>query len=132
MEEINLFRREQMEHSFSVGMSQIVKVRNILSNLLAEEMANESKLLAEQVHSHLFNQTKDHTKDRGIKTHRFQVLAFINQPSILVEMGFLTHRTEAANLATQWYKDKCALGIAQGIEAFVQSYHSTKGFREDG
>lgn len=51
-----------------------------------------------------------HTDVRGIR-----VLRDTNCPSILVEMGFLTNPSEAAQLADPAYQDQLARAIAQGV-----------------
>jgi N-acetylmuramoyl-L-alanine amidase len=56
--------------------------------------------------------------DRGIKRHRFDVLAGIERPAILVEGGFLTNPTEAARVHKSEYRDKLADAITGGIQNF--------------
>jgi N-acetylmuramoyl-L-alanine amidase len=53
--------------------------------------------------------------DRGLKHARFAVLKESPCPAVLVEMGFMSHGTEAANLANAEYQAKLARGIALGI-----------------
>jgi len=56
--------------------------------------------------------------DRGVKNARFMVLRDAACPAVLVEMGFLSHSTEAANLANADYQAKLARGIALGITRY--------------
>lgn len=129
--DIESFRLSKLNQTYSVSISQILQVQRILSKLLNEEMAEESRKLAMAVHSQLYQQIGTYTVDRGIKIHRFQVLAYINQPSILVETGFLTNPREAANLTSSWYQNKCAAGIAEGIKSFIDQYQYSSGFRDE-
>jgi N-acetylmuramoyl-L-alanine amidase len=49
-------------------------------------------------------------------------------PSVLVELGFLTNEKEAALLADNSYLQKAALGIYNGMSAFVTHFERSRGF----
>ncbi|MBO5307017.1 MAG: N-acetylmuramoyl-L-alanine amidase [Lentisphaeria bacterium] len=53
--------------------------------------------------------------DMGVKRARFAVLRDLRCPGVLVEMGFLSNKQEAAKLRSPDYLDKLAQGIADGI-----------------
>jgi N-acetylmuramoyl-L-alanine amidase len=53
---------------------------------------------------------------RGIRSADYRVIAGHSRPAILVECGYLTNATDAANLAKDAYRDKIAAAIAKGIE----------------
>ncbi|HUT56470.1 MAG TPA: N-acetylmuramoyl-L-alanine amidase [Phycisphaerae bacterium] len=57
----------------------------------------------------------------GRQPHRagFRVLVRSNCPAVLVEMGFLTHRVEAAKLARADYRNRIAGAIADGIMDYL-------------
>jgi len=57
--------------------------------------------------------------DRGLKHARFYVLKHATAPAILVEVGFLSNKTEAWKLKTNAYQDK----IIKGLEAGIRNYH---------
>jgi len=57
-------------------------------------------------------------RDIGILEDNFAVLRETQVPSILVETAFLSDRTEEALLAQDWYRQKLAEGITNGIEAY--------------
>jgi N-acetylmuramoyl-L-alanine amidase len=59
--------------------------------------------------------------DRGAKTARFFVLVRTPMPSILVETGFVTNPTEAANLNTPAYQERIAEAIARGVDRFFRN-----------
>ena len=61
-------------------------------------------------------------EDRGVKFARFAVLREINCPGILVEVGFLSNRSDEANLGNPDYLDKLARGIASGILNYHRSF----------
>jgi N-acetylmuramoyl-L-alanine amidase len=53
--------------------------------------------------------------DRGIKQARFMVLKEATCPATLIEVGFLSNSREENRLGTQWYQNKLAQGIVEGI-----------------
>jgi N-acetylmuramoyl-L-alanine amidase len=55
---------------------------------------------------------------RKTRPQRLTVLEDHSRPAVLVECGFLSHRTEAANLNTSWYQSKIAQAIAEGISDY--------------
>ncbi len=57
--------------------------------------------------------------DRGLRHARFQVLRDTPCPAVLVEIGFLSNPTDSRNLSSNWYRDKIALAIADGVSAFA-------------
>lgn len=61
-------------------------------------------------------------KSRGIKKGQFCVIRETKMPSILIEAGFLTNPEERDNIRKPPYLEKISLGIAEGIEDFIQKY----------
>jgi N-acetylmuramoyl-L-alanine amidase len=57
-------------------------------------------------------------KDAGVREGPFWVLVGAQMPAVLVEVGFITHPSEAKRLASKKYQDKMALGLANGIERY--------------
>ncbi len=60
-------------------------------------------------------------RDRGIRKHRYFVLAEAKCPSVLVEVGYLSNAREARLLSRHSYRGKVAEGIAKGIIAYIKS-----------
>ena len=60
-------------------------------------------------------------EDRGVRRSRFVVLKNISCPAALLECGFLSNRSEAANWQDRAYRDKVARGIAEGIISYLNS-----------
>ena len=80
----------------------------------------ESQLLAQYVHESILASTGAHNK--GIKQAGFYVLSFTHTPSILVEAGFLTNKSEARKLKSRWYIRRIAEGIVNGISLYINKY----------
>jgi len=76
-----------------------------------------SKNLAHCVLTDVIKNTK--TRSRGIKKGKFCVIRETKMPAILVEAGFLTNPQERDNIRKMAYLEKISLGIAEGIESFI-------------
>lgn len=70
--------------------------------------------------------------DRGIKRYRFDVLAGIERPAILVEGGFLTNPKEAALVHKPEYREMLADAIAGGIQNFRKALITGMRMRQQG
>ncbi len=57
-------------------------------------------------------------KDGGVREGPFWVLVGAQMPSVLVEVGFITHPREARRLVDDNYRKKLAEGLAEGIERY--------------
>jgi len=55
------------------------------------------------------------TEDRAVKRARFAVLKSLNCPGILIEGGFVSSKTEGAQIADPNYRQKLAESVAAGI-----------------
>lgn len=59
---------------------------------------------------------------RGDKQAGFYVLKYTLVPSVLVEVGFLSNRSEEKNLQSGAYRQKIADGIAESLSRYVHNY----------
>jgi N-acetylmuramoyl-L-alanine amidase len=64
------------------------------------------------------NKKYKNVKDGGVREGPFWVLVGAQMPSVLIEVGFMTHPTEAKRLSTTKYRDTMARGMADGIERY--------------
>ncbi|MGH8095608.1 MAG: N-acetylmuramoyl-L-alanine amidase family protein [Chthoniobacterales bacterium] len=69
--------------------------------------------LAEAIERNL--STLPGTVDRGVHTARFRVLRNAHYPSVLVECGYLSNRSEGREAANDNYREKLADKIAEAI-----------------
>ena len=74
--------------------------------------------LASSIHNSLVNATG--MNDRGIRQARFYVLTESSMPAVLVEIGFVTGREDAARFNSATARSQIAAAIAQGILRYVQ------------
>ena len=57
-------------------------------------------------------------KDGGVREGPFWVLVGAQMPSVLVEVGFISHPKEAKRLVNSKYQEKLAIGLANGVERY--------------
>jgi N-acetylmuramoyl-L-alanine amidase len=74
--------------------------------------------LAEVIHRNILQGTS--VRDRGVRQARFYVLRRTSMPAVLIEVGFVTGREDAAKLATPAYRSQMAAAIARGILQYIQ------------
>ena len=77
----------------------------------------KSVVLAKDILTNMLSTTKE--PSRGVKVAAFVVLVNTNMPAVLVEGGFLTNKQDLAQIKRASYWDKLALGIARGIDEYI-------------
>ncbi|HIB38369.1 N-acetylmuramoyl-L-alanine amidase [Mesonia sp.] len=99
--------------------------------LMQEEYLDQSILLSDYVQKEFTNKLK--RTDRGVKQAGFLVLRKTYMPSVLVETGFLTNKTEGKYLNSSAGQQKMASAILEGILSYKKSInlHSTEMSEED-
>ncbi len=60
-------------------------------------------------------------RDGGVRHAPFWVLVGASRPSILVEVGYISHPRERKRLSTSKYQELIAKGIAEGIETYLNN-----------
>ena len=100
------------------------QVQQILASLITTTKINDSSRLAGRVQQNLYKSSKKKyrgSKNLGIKEGPFYVLHGADMPSILVEVGFLTHRKRSQNAF--------AAKISIPVSVFHCRGHSLNTFR---
>ncbi|MHA1597115.1 MAG: N-acetylmuramoyl-L-alanine amidase [Alphaproteobacteria bacterium] len=95
------------------------EVTNILIDLAQRESMNQSSRFA----TGLVQRLKRHTKVLR-NTHRFAGFAVLKAPdvpSVLVELGFLSNRSDEKALRSESYRKKLALGMVKAIESYFSN-----------
>ena len=85
-------------------------------------------MIAKFIMDGLQSQIGDQSKARGIKAEEWFVVKNSNMPSVLIELGFVSNEKEALLLNNDTYLKKAALGIYNGIAAFITHFERSKGF----
>nr|MDK2851353.1 N-acetylmuramoyl-L-alanine amidase [Candidatus Cloacimonadota bacterium] len=92
----------------------------ILSDLSQTEHLQSSNELASSVQQNIIAGAR--TYDRGVKQANFYVLRGAFMPSILVELGFISHPEEERLLINEEYQLRLARTIFEGIKRFKYRY----------
>ena len=80
-----------------------------------------SNKLAIDIQQSILSELRKHYKgiaDAGVREGPFWVLVGAQMPSVLIEVGFITNKTEARRLVNRRYQMRIAKGIADGIERY--------------
>lgn len=96
-------------------------LQRAMAGLRISEVGASSAALANTVHGELIRGVRSafgSVTNLGVKRGPFHVLFLSGAPSILVEVGFLTHRGEARRLSTRWYRQVLAEHIARGLSQY--------------
>ncbi len=106
---------------FSRGDTTLAKPEYAAVAKRMHEKYAKSRALAQIIHQSLLGavQSDYNVNDRHIKQSVAQVLLGTTMPSVLIELGFLTHQNESALLTQKQYQSRLARGIAGGILSYL-------------
>ncbi|MGH7796572.1 MAG: N-acetylmuramoyl-L-alanine amidase [Candidatus Binatia bacterium] len=96
----------------------------ILSDMTQNMKLEDSITLAHRLQGSMvggMTQVMSDVKDLGVKKALFYVLVGARMPSVLVEMFFITHRSEGRAMSRGSYQDAMVEALYEGIEKFGQS-----------
>jgi N-acetylmuramoyl-L-alanine amidase len=102
-----------------VSERSLLKRTEQVNDELNRELDSATALLADQVRSALAAELPE-SRDRGIKEGFFYVIEQALMPSILIETGFLTTKSEAERLITTESQDRISSALAAGIVSYIQ------------
>src|SRR2546422_6436183 len=92
-------------------------VAGILNDLALGQARNDSAALAQIVQQHMVRGTR--ATSRGVRQAPFLVLSGTRMPSVLVEIGFISHPREGRMLGRDRYQRKVASALAEGVRDFA-------------
>jgi N-acetylmuramoyl-L-alanine amidase len=96
----------------------------IIDSVLNGPKIVQSNKLAIDVQRHMIYYLRQHykgVKDGGVRPAPFYVLVGASRPSILVEVGYISHYKERKRLFTSSYQKYLAKGIAKGIDRYLKN-----------
>jgi len=91
-------------------------------NFLNREKIIASNKFALDVHQGMFDSLKDHFNihDGGVREAPFWVLVGAQMPSILIEIGYITHPKDLKYMFDPHYQTLLAKGVANGVDNYFQ------------
>lgn len=90
-------------------------------NILNREKIKKSERLAYDLQRNILAVLQKHykgVKDGGVREGPFWILVGAQMPAVLVEVGFITHPSEAKRLVNRTYQKRMAEGLANGINRY--------------
>lgn len=104
--------------------SESAAVLPILNTILEEEYTVESIILARNIEKEMLSELSEFTFSRGLKEMDWYVVRKARMPSVLVEVGFVTHKEEVELLNNDLYLKKVSAGIYNGVVNFIQDFEN--------
>jgi N-acetylmuramoyl-L-alanine amidase len=121
---IKLVSMENQDSGYSLS-----DYRRLLENVYIHTRRNESRRLAETIHTQLYDalrETNPTLDNRGIKMAPFIVLIGTQMPAILVEVSCLSNEDEVRLLTNGDYREKIALALLRGIRSYTNSLNGSR------
>ncbi|HEX9443506.1 MAG TPA: N-acetylmuramoyl-L-alanine amidase, partial [Candidatus Binatia bacterium] len=107
-----------------VARDKISDLQFILSDMVQNLKLEDSISLAHRLHGSVVSQVGrryGEVRDLGVKKAQFYVLVGARMPSVLVEMFFVTNKSEARSLAKEAYQDAIVDALLDGIKKYQES-----------
>ncbi|HEX7232158.1 MAG TPA: N-acetylmuramoyl-L-alanine amidase [Candidatus Binatia bacterium] len=108
----------------ATSRKNISDLQFILSDMMQNMKLEDSITLAHRLQSSLvsgMSKFMGDVKDLGVKKALFHVLVGARMPSVLVEMFFITNKTESRVMADAGYQDAMVNALFEGIQKYAQS-----------
>ena len=113
--------RENASIAFEENQNQYETENQIIASHLQMGLLKESEKLAIFIENSVKKELPK-TRIRGIKQAGFYVLVGASMPNILVEVGFISNKSEAKLLNKSSYRKQMAKGIYDGISQYIKYY----------
>ncbi|MGQ9617739.1 MAG: N-acetylmuramoyl-L-alanine amidase [Candidatus Aminicenantia bacterium] len=104
----------------AVSSKTIGELEALIKKILLNTKKDESVNFAKFVEKGLRNQTS--IRSLGVKVAPFYVLIGAEMPSILVEVGFLSHPIDREKLSKSTFRAEVAKGLFSGILDYISSF----------
>ena len=106
------------------GAGSSLSKKVIIDSVLNGPKIIESNKLAIDVQRRMMANLRAHyrgVRDGGVRHAPFWVLVGASRPSILVEVGYISHPKERKRLFTPRYQELIAKGIAEGVQNYLNN-----------
>lgn len=95
--------------------------QNALLTIMNRSKITASNKLAIDIQRYMLHEARKSykdTTDNGVREGPFYVLLGAQMPSVLIEIGYMTHGEEGKRIFESNYQKSVALGIANGIDSY--------------
>jgi N-acetylmuramoyl-L-alanine amidase len=109
--------------------SSVSDLQFILSDMTQNMKLEDSVTLAHRLHDSLLASMATRlgdVKDLGVKKALFYVLVGARMPSVLLEMFFITNKTEGRAMTQEAYQDSVVDALFEGIQKYGESVITAK------
>ncbi|QOR62968.1 N-acetylmuramoyl-L-alanine amidase [Sulfurovum indicum] len=106
------------------GAGSSLSKKVIIDSVLNGPKIIESNKLAIDVQRRMMANLRAHyrgVRDGGVRHAPFWVLVGASRPSILIEVGYISHPKERKRLFTSRYQELIAKGIAEGVQNYLNN-----------
>ncbi|HBE01671.1 MAG TPA: hypothetical protein DC049_04255 [Spirochaetia bacterium] len=104
-------------------------VEQIISRLEVVQYQTESKMAAEFIDSEMLKLPRL-TGSRGVKSALFYVLQGVLMPSVLVEIGFISNKSDIEYIASPDNHQEIMKAVSRGIRTYIELFEKSNGFTE--
>jgi len=107
-----------------IAREKITDLQFILSDMVQNLKLEDSVTLAHRLQGSVVTQVArryGEVRDLGVKKAQFYVLVGARMPSVLVELFFVTNKTEARALSSEAYQEALADALYDGIKKYQES-----------
>ena len=115
----------------AVARGSVTDIQFILSDMIQNLKLEDSITLANRLQASVVSQVGrryGEVRDLGVKKALFYVLVGARMPSVLVELFFVTNKSEGRALAKDGYQDAIADALFDGIKKYQESAQVVKNF----
>ena len=96
----------------------------IIDSVLNGPKIVESNKLAIDIHRHMMANARAQyrdIKDGGVRHAPFYVLVGASRPSVLIEVGYISHNVERSRIFNPSYQARLSRGIVDGVENYLKN-----------
>ncbi|WP_295147094.1 N-acetylmuramoyl-L-alanine amidase [uncultured Campylobacter sp.] len=118
-------RSERSKNAAALENKSDIEEMNYFSQQTFLNFLNREKIIASNklgidIHRELLTSVRKlhNVSDGGVREAPFWVLVGALMPAVLIEIGYITHPSEGANLFNDAYQSALANGIANGIDGY--------------
>ena len=117
------------ERENATSRNNVSDLQFILSDMTQNMKLEDSVTLAHRLHESLLGSVAQRhvgTKDLGVKKALFSVLVGARMPSVLLEMFFITNKTEGRAMNRDSYQDAVVDALYDGIQKYGENVIAAK------